>query len=149
MKQLKIVNMRMAVLFLACLCFISGCVSLVAKHSEHVYERATSLKVESLTLLGRATEPYSQHQQQAEQLQMELKKAYEYVKGLDLNEESTEQWAILINPDRNLVGGVLKRWEKDETLNSGFIKFAKEKIGQGFDEIIKFEGMKIKQPHLQ
>lgn len=149
MKDIMTVNMRVAVLFTVCLLFISGCTSLVAKYNEHAYERATALKVESLVLLDKAVEPYSQHQQEAEQLQMELKKAYEYVKGLDLNENSTKQWAILINPDKHLIGGALKRWKKDKTLRPGFINYAKEQVGKGFDEIIKFEGLKLKQPHLQ
>ena len=57
--------------------------------------------------------------------------------------------AIISNPKKHSIAGVLERWKKDETLTSGFIKEAGAKIDAGFDEIIKLESRKLKPSHLQ
>ena len=122
---------------------LSGC-SFISPYSQHAYEQATSLKVEALALMGKATEPYVKHEIAVEELMTKIEQAYEYAKGLPKNELSTQQWEILKSPDRNLLGGFLKRWKEKSTLSSVFIREAQGLVGNAFDTIIGLESGKIK-----
>ena len=77
-------------------------------------------------------------------MKIDLKKAYEYAKGRPHNEESTQQWLIMGDPARNLLGGFFKRWEEKSMLSTSFIDGAKKNVADGFDQIIGLESGKIK-----
>ena len=124
--------------------FIS-CVPFTARFSPYVYQQAISLKVESLTLMDKATENFSKHKSEVEKFKTKLEIAYEYAKGIPNNTFSKSQWEILISPDRNLLGGFLKKWEKNTKLNPVFINERKDQVAKAFDKIIKLETKKIKQ----
>lgn len=121
----------------------------ISPYSQFAYEQATSLKVEALALMDKATEPYANHEKEVEQLQTKIEKAYEYVKGQPANELSTKQWEILKNPERHLLGGFLKRWKEKSTLSSVFIKEAKGVVADAFDTISGLESGKIKRGEVQ
>jgi hypothetical protein len=125
------------------LIFALSCTS-ISLYSEVAYEQATSLKVESLALMDSATEDYAIQQASVEDLETKLDKAYEYAKGRPKNEISAKQWQILIDPERNLLGGFLKRWELEGALSGVFIEEAKGLISDAFDTIIGLESGKIK-----
>lgn len=103
------------------------------------------MKVEALALMDKATEPYENHKKEVEELQTKIEKAYEYVKGQPKNEFSARQWEILKDPERNLLGGFLKRWKKESTLSNVFIKEAKGLVADAFDTISGLESGKIKK----
>jgi len=128
-------------LFLAIL--LVSCAS-ISPFNPKAYENATSLKVESLALMEHATAPYSEHQAEVEALTTDLQKAYEYAKGLPKNEISIAQWRILLDSERNLLGGFLKRWADKGTLSQAFVDDEKKQIGDAFDAIIGLESGKIK-----
>ena len=90
-----------------------------------------------------ATLPYPDFEEEVAFLNTELDKAYEYAKGRPNNETSTKQWKILINPDANLLGGFLKRWEAEDTLSSMFVTEMQGLVGDAFDTIIGLESGKI------
>lgn len=121
-----------------------GACSSISTFSQYAYEQAVSLKVESLNLMDKATEEYSANKDIVEDLKTKLQKSYEYSKGRPKNDISTKQWEILISPDRNLLGGFLKRWESKNTLSRAFIDDAKGLVGDAFDTIIGLESGKIK-----
>lgn len=121
-----------------------GACSSISTFSQYAYEQAVSLKVESLNLMDKATEEYSANKDIVEDLKTKLQKSYEYSKGRPKNDISTKQWEILISPDRNLLGGFLKRWESKNTLSKAFIDDAKGLVGDAFDTIIGLESGKIK-----
>ena len=103
---------------------LAGCNNLIAPYNETAYANATSIKAEALML--------------------RVEQAYEYAKGIPKNENSTQQWRILKDPDRNLLGGFMKRWKGDDTLGEAFIKNAREDlVGPAFEEIIRLESGKI------
>jgi hypothetical protein len=118
-----------------------GCIS-VSNYSETAYEYAVSLKVESLRLMDKATEPYADHQAAVESLLVRLDKAYEYAEGKPKNEESAGQWKILIDPNRNLLGGFLKRWREQAQLTQIYITEAKGLVADAFDSISALESGK-------
>ena len=51
-------------LLLLCITVIAGCSSLIAQFDQAAYEQDTSLKVDSVGLMGKATEPYAQHEKE-------------------------------------------------------------------------------------
>ena len=140
-----IINYRLAVLWLFLLSVtIGGCAPLIAKYDKAAYQQATSLKVDSLALMDKATNSYSKHKGAVEELKIKVDKAYEYAKGRPKNEIITKQWAIMKDPNRNLLGGFLARWEEKGTLSKVFVIEAKGNISLGFDQIIGLESGLIK-----
>jgi outer membrane murein-binding lipoprotein Lpp len=122
---------------------LAGCL-IIAPFSQKAYEQATSLKVEAVATMDKATEPFSTHKQEVETLKLNVEKAYEYAKGRPKNEETTKQWAIIKDPSRNSLGGFLKRWENSRTLKKDFIEEAKGLVSDGFDTVIELESGKRK-----
>ncbi len=122
---------------------LAGCAPTISTFSPIAYEQATSLKVDALGLLDRATEPYGDHRVAAESLTVRLAKAYEFAKGRPRNDLSARQWQILIDPVRNLLGGFLARWKKESKLSAAFVAEAKELVSDAFDTIIGLESGKI------
>ena len=112
----------------------------IAPYNQTEYESATSLKVESLAMMARMSSPYADHRVEAEALQMQLDKAYEYAKGLPHNEISAQQWAILRNPDGHMVGGMLRRWQAEGQLSQTFVSEMIGQVSKGFDELIVKQG---------
>jgi len=134
--------MRTAALTLTLSLIFWSCNS-ISVFSPEAYNQAVDLKVESINLMSNATMPYADFVEEADYLEIELTKAYEFAKGRPDNEISTRQWEILINPDGNLLGGYLKRWEEEETLSQMFVTEMQVLVGDAFDTIIGLESGKI------
>ena len=115
----------------------------ISVFSPEAYKQAVDLKVESLSMMSFATMPYADFEDDVDFLKTELNKAYEFSKGRPQNEISTRQWEILINPDGNLLGGFLKRWEDEETLSEMFVTEMQSLVSDAFDTIIGLESGKI------
>jgi hypothetical protein len=115
----------------------------ISVFSPEAYKQAVDLKVESLEVMSFATLPFYDSEEQVSYLKTELNKAYEFSKGRPNNEISTKQWEILINPEGNLLGGFLKRWEEEETLSEMFVTEMQTLVGDAFDTIIGLESGKI------
>ena len=123
---------------------IAACGALIAPYNETAYQNATNLKVESLALMDKATEPYSEHQEEVDELMIKIDQAYEFSKGLPKNELSTAQWEIMKDPNGHMLGGFIEKWKESETLREIFVEEVKGQVSKGFDEIIKLESLKIK-----
>lgn len=136
---MRILAFRLLFLLIA----LSGCAA-ISQFSPAAYEQATSLKVESLVLMDKAAEPFERHRSEVEALLIRIEKAYEYAKGRPKNEISGRQWALLKDPDRNLLGGFMKRWQERVTLSEPFIEEAKGIVSDAFDTIIGLESGKIR-----
>lgn len=121
-----------------------ACAPTIAPFSQEAYGIAVTLKVESLALMKRATEPYADHEKDVEALRLKLQRAYEYAKGRPKNTESTAQWEILNNPQGNLLGGFLERWREKSTLGGAFVSEVRAKVDSAFDRIIGLESGKLK-----
>ena len=130
--------------FVLIVSILAACSNLIAVYSQTAYEQATSIKAESLVLMNKATEPYGQHAQEVAALMLNVDKAYEYAKGRPRNEISTGQWARMRDPNSNLLGGFLKRWQERGQLSPVFVKEAEAQIAKAFDQIIELESGKNK-----
>lgn len=127
-----------------CFLFLWSCNNSISRFSEQAYQQDVTLKVESLAIISKANEPYKKHEKEISKLKEKLDIAYEYAKGRPKNEITTRQWKIMINPDRHLLGGFLKRWKEQTSLSPYFIKQASGQISSAFDTIIDLESGKIK-----
>jgi hypothetical protein len=125
-------------------CALLAACTLIARSDQAAYEHATSAKVDTLTLISKATTSYDQHQKEVEALTTQLDKAYEYDRGRQLNKITITQWDILRDPNRNLVGGFLKMWKAKGTLSATFVAEKKRQIADAFDQIIQLESGKIR-----
>jgi hypothetical protein len=123
--------------------FITMSCTSISVYSPEAYKQAVELKVESVNMMSFATMPYSDFQDDIDLLKTELNKAYEYSKGRPQNEISTRQWEILINPEGNLLGGFLNRWEDEGTLSEMFVTEMQILVSDAFDTIIGLESGKI------
>ena len=122
---------------------LAGC-TLIARYDQVAYEHATSAKVDTLALMGKATGSYDDHEKGVEALITQLDKAYEYDRGRQLNKLTVAQWDILRDPNRDLVGGFLKMWKAKGSLTATFIAEKKKQIGGAFDQIIQLESGKLR-----
>jgi hypothetical protein len=122
----------------------AACASSISQFSPVAYKQATSLKVESLALMQKATQPYANHQAEIEALITKVDEAYEYARGRPKNEISTRMWDVLRDPNRNLLGGFLARWKNRSTLGPAFVSDARDVVSDAFDQIIGLESGKIR-----
>ncbi len=134
--------------FFFCFLFLFWSCSHMTIFNETAYSQAIRLKVESLELMEKAINSYSIYAGEADSLNHNLRIAYEYARGRPGNEAATRQWEIMIDPDRNLIGGFLRIWKEDLKLSPAFVSEAKSVIGDAFDTIIGLESGKIKSSDL-
>jgi len=142
MKKIKLTSklfLAFALIFL-----MQGCETLIGPYSPTAYKYATSLKVETLALMSKATNSYSKHKDEVEKLTIELNKAHEFVKGVPSNSISSKQWKILIKPDGKLIGKFWLKWKQKTTLSKPFISEFKKIVAESFDQIICLEVNKEK-----
>lgn len=122
----------------------TACTATIAPFSSIAFEQATSLKVEALVVMSKATEPFANHRDDVETLKINVDKAHEFARNRPKNEYSTAQWGKLKDPDSNLLGGFLKRWEQQSRLSPTFVDEAKRLVSDAFDQIIGLETGKQK-----
>lgn len=145
--QDKEINIYLSFFILLIILNLESCYPVTA-FSESAYSQSVRLKVESLELIGKAVENYSGYTAQVDSLKHNLRLAYEYAKGRPNNETIENQWKIMLDSDRNLIGGFLRIWKEDLKLSPQFVSEAQSVIGSAFDTIIGLESGKIKSTDL-
>lgn len=116
----------------------------ISKFDQYAYTQATSLKVDALSVMQQANESYSQHQQDVQNVKTSLDKMYEYERNRPKNAVTEKMWALLTDTSGHLYGGFIKRWQKEDKLDTAFIRISKDLVGQSFDQISQLESGKIK-----
>jgi hypothetical protein len=125
------------------LLMLAGC-STISPFELKAYEQATAIKVDALALMDKSIESYANHASAIEKLRIDVEKAYEYAKGRQKNEESTQQWIFIKSPEKKSLGGFLVKWQKDNTQSANFVNEAKGEIAKHFDQVIELESGKRK-----
>lgn len=138
-----------SLVLIAALLPLWACGPTISRFSPMAYERATSLKVESLAVMERASEPFERHAEAAGEIRASLDKAYEYARGRPGNAISTRMWEVVRDPERNLLGGFLARWERESRLSPAFIEEAQALVSDAFDSIIGLESGKLKPDEVE
>ena len=136
-------SLRVLPLLIATLLFLGSCKT-ISVFDQYAYAQATALKVDALNIMDKATEAYASQQAGIEAINTQIEKAYEYERHRTKNSITVKMWEILKNPDRNLLGGYLKRWKDKSTLSADFIREAKIQVAQAFDMIAALESEKLK-----
>lgn len=126
------------------LVLLIGCKPLISVYDQYAYTQGTTLKVDALNLMDKATQPYQGMVVEVEATLLKLKKAYEYESHRPQNEITTKMWSIMNNPEKNLFAGFIKRWQTKSVLEKEFIDQAKQQVSETFDMIIELESQKIK-----
>lgn len=136
---------KLAIGSLVLVALLVGC-STISPFNESAYQQAINVKVSALALIDKATEPYAKHHNEVDTLMRAATQAYEYAKGRPQNEESTQQWHIMIDPERKMLAGFMKKWKSAQGngLSQPFVDLAKQTISGAFDSIIRLESGKRK-----
>lgn len=143
--HLPVRSFRLALLSVApIVLLVPACAPSISPYSHIAYQYGVDLKVDALRLMDDAEEAFTDHERAVERLQTNLEKAYEFARGRPLNDYSTSQWELMIDPDSHLLGGFLKRWQSEEQLSRPFIAESKQIIAAAFDTIIQLESGKIR-----
>ena len=139
---MKLKSTKVLPLLVAFFLFNSCNVFKTALFDQHSYQQTVTLKVESLALMDKASEPYANHQAKAEDVLLEMQKMVEYEKNKENNNITHKMWEIMANEERNLMAGFLKRWKNQGPLNQVFVTEAKGQIAEAYDVLIKYESKK-------
>lgn len=120
-----------------------------AAFDQYSYQKATEIKVETASLLTKAVEPYVQHEEEVEALRTELQKIIEYEKNKNYNDISLAMWQLLSDEEKNLLAGLLSRWEKEQQLSPVFLRESQAQVMEAINLIIKYEAAKDKTSKTQ
>ncbi len=123
---------------------LGGCSPTISPFNARAYDQATSLKVDALALMEEATDPYAEHASDVQRLQRELQKAYEFARGRPQNEISARQWELLLDPERDLIGGFFRDWKEQSSFSNAFVREKTAQVEEAFDIIIELESGKRK-----
>jgi hypothetical protein len=138
MKKITQPFIALALLFLLQACFTT------ARFDQYAYTQTTALKVDALNLMDKATSTFTSNEPVINAFNEKLDKAYEYELHRKNNAFSIKMWDKLRDPDKNLLGGFMKRWKNDGQLGNAFVTEAKMQVGKAFNEIAELESGKIK-----
>jgi hypothetical protein len=120
-----------------------GCATL-APFNRYSFDETARLKIESMTLLRKANQPYSMHAKKADSVMAGVNSAYRDGLLRSKNLASMDQWNILLDPEQGSLAGTIQRWKWSGTLPPDSIKAARHMIAQNFDAISKLENNKGK-----
>lgn len=116
--------------------------AVMSKFDQNAYDSALSLKSESLALVSNASQPATPYIQEIEALKVKLSAQLAYQQGKGKrNAISAKQWDILVSPEHDLLGYVLKKWPEKE-FSKAYVIEKNQQISDGFDQIIRLEGAK-------
>lgn len=118
---------------------ISACEPLISPYSAEAYSNATSLKARSLAIVAKSGEPFPTHEEEVEQLLVDVDAAYEFARGNPKNGIAAQQWALLRDPGGGLLGGYMRKWQAEGRINDFVRTESQRTISKAFDYIICLE----------
>lgn len=131
--------------FLVLITLLIGSCRTTALYDQYSYRSTVSLKVDALHLMQKATEDYSSHAPEVEEVLKDAQKLYEYEKGREKNTFTIKMWEVMLNKDKNLLTGFMNKWKQDTTLSEFLVTESSKQVERGFDLIIGLEMEKIKE----
>lgn len=121
----------------------------ISSFDQYAYTQTTSLKVDALNTMDLATDEYSAHEKNVQELHTNLQKIYEYEKNRPRNEITLKMWNIILDTNGHLLGGFIKRWQNEHKLNAVFVQEEKKIVADAFDQIAGLESHKIKSSDIK
>ena len=135
---------KIAYYLLASILISTACSPIISNFDRFAYKQITSLKVDALSLMDEATSDYASHAAEVKALQSDLNKAIEYNKHRLHNDITNKMYDLLNDPEANLLGGFLVKWQNDGKCSPAYITDKKKQIAFSFDQIADLEIRKIK-----
>jgi hypothetical protein len=122
---------------------LSGCQAIkISAYDVVAHQNAILLKAETLALMATSSEPFSQHKPEVDALNLKIELAYQTAAAAPNNQLVAREWQILKDPERDLYGGFVKRWEASGKLSNAFREAVTTQVGEAFDLIICLEAAK-------
>jgi hypothetical protein len=123
--------------------------SFLSPYDQAAYAQAVNLKVDTLALVDKATQSYTEHAGDISKLNLALAKGYEYDKNRSHNEITRKMWEVLLfknpsDPRDGILPRFFEEWKTAGTLKPAEIANNKQDIGNAFDKIIQLESGKIR-----
>ena len=131
-------------LLLFAIFLICSCKPLMSTFDQASYAQVTSLKVDALALMDKATDDYASHITDVTTLQLALDKAIEYDKHRPHNDITNAMWDLMADPNGHLLEGFLVKWKNDGKESPVYLTDKKKTISDSFDQIAELEIKKIK-----
>ncbi|MES1215311.1 MAG: hypothetical protein ABUT20_07335, partial [Bacteroidota bacterium] len=139
---------------LGILCSICSCKTLITTYDPYSYTQLSSLKVEVLNVMSKATEDYSEHSNEVEAIGIKIQKAYEYDTHKPKNEIMAKMWkflyeSLLSDEMEGITGhqhkkGFFNKWKAEKKESDFFVDEASSKIiAPMFDLILELESKKL------
>lgn len=128
---------------LACVVVLSSCQAIrVSAYDAAAHQNAILLKAETLALMATSNEPFAQHKDAVGVLSGKIEAAYQAAAAKKNDELVAREWQVLKDPERDLYGGFVKRWETSGKISNAFREAMSGQIGEAFDMIICLEAAK-------
>jgi hypothetical protein len=132
-----------AAFMLAWAIWLSSCqTARIAEADPAALQAVAALKVETVALMAKAGEPFAQHQAEVDAVNARMSTAYELAASTPNNELVAREWVVMRDPERNLYGGFVKRWQANGAIGRAFREEASAQVAEGFDYIICLEQAK-------
>jgi hypothetical protein len=122
---------------------LAGCIS-TARFDQRAYETAVELKVDSLVLMERSINHYTNHVMEVEAILLRARKAHEYAKGIPNNDRTVSLWVKLNDVNQGSLAGYLKDWKDVGQFAEFEVEESIPLIENNFDAIIELETAKLK-----
>lgn len=133
-------KVRLILPLIVCLSLVS-CGPFADPFSAEAYAQATSLKARSLDLIKRGGKPYAKNQARAEDLLLDIAKAYEFARGRGREAAATaaKQYLAILDPEGGSIAAYVAVWETQGTVGAFSRGQFEEVVRLQFDRIIELE----------
>lgn len=128
------------IIFTSCAGGLSG----AAAYNEESYQAAMAFKGRAMNLMTMASTDYELQQKYVNEFKGDVSAQIEKEKLRERNQVLVNEWELLMNEEKNLLGGFFKRWQNEGKLSQAFINAAKKNISVAFDKIMDTETTKRK-----
>lgn len=126
-------------------CATMAACNTIALYNAHSYEMATANKAEAVSVMQKATEKYSAHEAEVSALKLNVRKSYEYAKGIPKNEIVASMYEKMMDERKAALFGFLAQWKKRGSLDQALVDEKVDQISRDFDQIIELEEGKQKK----
>lgn len=104
-----------------------------------------TLKLDAVSIMKKGAKSFSSMAPQINEFKAKMTDQIDYEKAKgDKNLKTVQMLEILNNPEGNLLGGFLSRWENEGKLQAPFIKEIAGVVTKNFDKVINLEKKKKK-----
>ncbi|CAM1361578.1 conserved exported hypothetical protein [Tenacibaculum litopenaei] len=113
-----------------------------ASYDAYAHKQTIAIKTSSEELIDKGVYSYESYETEVRALMNKIDSLMVYEQHKKHQKISLSMWKVLIDKDRNLLGGYLGRWKSKGKLPAVFVAEAKVQIMAAFDALIAYEAQK-------